>query len=683
MSKNLLVEIGLEEMPANVVSFASEQFREKTRKFLRENRLPFEKIESFSTPRRLAVRIIGLADAQTDMEEVFRGPNKKIALGANGEWSKAAVGFASGKGLSVDELIFKEVKGVEYVYVTKFEEGKSAIEVLTGLKAVIMSLTFPVSMTWADYDFHYIRPIRWLVALLDKEIVPFKILDIETSNKSCGHRLVDKKIILKNPSEYLTKLSEFDVIADSSKRKQMIVDQIETLAKENNWVVDLDEDLLEEVNNLVEYPSAFAGKFAEKYLSLPEEVLITSMKEHQRFFYVRENSFQLSSHFIAVRNGSAKFLENVIKGNQKVLVARLEDAEFFWKEDQKLKITDLVEKLKLVTFHEKIGTLYEHMKRTKRIAEILANQLNLAAKEKVALLRATDIYKFDLLTNMVDEFPELQGIMGEKYAILAGEEQPVAIAISEHYLPKSASGDLPESDVGAILAVADRLENLYSFFAVGLNPTGSNDPYALRRAALGVVRIIIEKSWNLSMLDLQEAIFKVASDEKNFYVGNQKVIDFLKNRLEQILQQMNLRHDLISAVRGSTSDNVVKMLACAQVLQNHASDENFKLVIESLTRVVNLAEKAEKIVKIDPDLFENDEEKELYSAFKNFESQSDFSAEGLYEKLVDLHKPIDAYFENTFVNAEDKAIKMNRYSQLKKLAQIILKFAAVNKIVVK
>ncbi|MDR1012805.1 MAG: glycine--tRNA ligase subunit beta, partial [Lactobacillales bacterium] len=506
MTKDLLLEIGLEEMPAHVVLPAMEQLKEKTAQFLKENRLPFKEIAAFSTPRRLAVRVLGIAEKQENIKEEIKGPAKKIALDEKQNWTKAAEGFALSQGFSTDDIFFKEIKGAEYVHVIKFIEGLTAFEVLTGLKGVIISLTFPVAMRWADYDLKYIRPIHWIVALLDEEVIPFNVLDIQTDNFSRSHRLLNKEVTFAHPAEYLTRLAEADVIADVSKRKTQIIDQIQTIAHQNKWKIALDENLLAEVVNLVEYPTAFVGEFAEKYLAVPEEVLITSMKEHQRFFYVRDAKGRLSPHFISVRNGRAAHLENVIKGNQKVLVARLEDAKFFWAEDQKLKISDLVEKLTQVTFHEKIGTLSEHMKRTKVIAKILAEKLAISKNEKKDLLRAADIYKFDLLTNMVGEFPELQGTMGEKYAVLAGESKTVGQAIREHYLPVSSDGVLPKSNIGAILAIADKIEALYSFFSVGLIPSSSNDPYALRRITLGVIRIIEDRKWKLSFADLQAAI---------------------------------------------------------------------------------------------------------------------------------------------------------------------------------
>ncbi|MDR0920869.1 MAG: glycine--tRNA ligase subunit beta [Lactobacillales bacterium] len=688
MAKDLLLEIGLEEMPAHVVAPSMKQLQEKMGKFLTENRLSFEKIEAFSTPRRLAVRVTGIADKQEDTEEEIKGPAKKIALDADGNWSKAAQGFVRGKGLSTDDITFKEVKGVEYVYVTKFEAGLPAEAVLKDLASVVTGLTFPVSMHWADYDFEYIRPIHWIVALLDEEVIPFSVLDVSTGRTSRGHRLVEGTPEFATPSEYEDELAEYNVFADAEKRKQLIVNQINDLVEDNNWKIDIDENLLEEVNNLVEYPTAFAGSFAEKYLEIPEEVLVTSMKEHQRFFEVREEDGGLSPHFISVRNGDSEYIENVVKGNEKVLVARLEDGEFFWNEDRKLKISDLVEKLNHVTFHEKIGTLAKHMERTKAIAMILADKIGLSDTEKADLARASEIYKFDLVTNMVGEFPELQGIMGEKYATLQGETKAVGQAIREHYMPISADGELPESTVGAVLAVADKLESMYSFFSVDLIPSGSNDPYALRRGAQGVIRIIEDKNWTFPFSELQEKIYTTINTDAEEYAieynHERETLEFIKGRVRQLLSGKINRHDLLDAVVDSTQTDISKLFDAAEVLQKHSEDENFREVVEALTRVVNLAKKAEFAVDVNPALFENEEEVALHTAIEQLDKAfATNTVEENYEALSELQQVITAYFDHTMVMSEDVNVKNNRLSELKRLSTYITSVAAVDELIVK
>ena len=334
MSHTFLMEIGLEEIPAHVVTPSAAQLVEKTEKFLKEQRMDFDEVQTYSTPRRLTVKVTGLADKQPDIQEEAKGPAKKIAYDKDGNWSKAAQGFARGQGVSVDDIFFKELKGTEYVYVKKFIEGKAAADVMQGMRDVAMDLKFPTMMRWGTNDFQYVRPIRWIVAMLDDQVIPFKILNIESGNVSQGHRFLGKPVELKSADDYVEALRAEKVIVDAAERKSMIRGQINDLAQKNNWKIVIDEDLLEEVNNLVEYPTVFAGSFDEKYLSVPDQVLITSMKDHQRFFYVTDQNGKLLPNFVSVRNGNTEYLENVVQGNEKVLTARLEDAKFFYEEDQ-------------------------------------------------------------------------------------------------------------------------------------------------------------------------------------------------------------------------------------------------------------------------------------------------------------------------------------------------------------
>ena len=414
------MEIGLEEIPAHVVTPSAAQLVEKTEKFLKEQRMDFDEVQTYSTPRRLTVKVTGLADKQPDIQEEAKGPAKKIAYDKDGNWSKAAQGFARGQGVSVDDIFFKELKGTEYVYVKKFIEGKAAADVMQGMRDVAMDLKFPTMMRWGTNDFQYVRPIRWIVAMLDDQVIPFKILNIESGNVSQGHRFLGKPVELKSADDYVEALRSEKVIVDAAERKSMIRDQINNLAQKNNWKIVIDEDLLEEVNNLVEYPTVFAGSFDEKYLSVPDQVLITSMKDHQRFFYVTDQNGKLLPNFVSVRNGNTEYLENVVQGNEKVLTARLEDAKFFYEEDQKQSIADYVERLKKVMFHDKIGTIYEKMARVRLLAAQIGKFVGLNDQELADLDRAAQIYKFDLVTGMVGEFAELQGVMGEIYARLQG-----------------------------------------------------------------------------------------------------------------------------------------------------------------------------------------------------------------------------------------------------------------------
>ncbi|HJG93248.1 MAG TPA: glycine--tRNA ligase subunit beta [Enterococcus faecalis] len=694
MAKDLLLEIGLEEMPAHVVTPSRIQLEEKVIKFLDEHHLDYETVQSFATPRRLAVKVTAIPEKQADVEEEVKGPAKKIALDAEGNWSKAAQGFVRGQGVTTEDIVFKELNGVEYVYVTKFTKGQSAKEVLTKLNDVITSLTFPVTMHWANYDFEYIRPIHWIVALLDDEVIPFKVLDVTTGQTSRGHRFLGDDVTFQHANEYETKLKEQFVVVQPNERKQMIVDQANALAAEKNWQLALDEELLEEVTNLVEYPTAFVGSFDEKYLSVPDEVLVTSMKEHQRYFEVRNDQGLLMPHFIAVRNGDNVHLENVIKGNEKVLIARLEDAEFFYNEDKKLTIEACVEKLKNVTFHEKIGSIYEKMQRVALIAQIIGRKVGLSEEELEDLKRASEIYKFDLVTNMVGEFPELQGIMGEKYALLQGEKTAVATAIREHYLPTSSEGELPETAIGAVLALADKLDSVFSFFSVGMIPTGSNDPYALRRQTYGVIRIIEDKGWTFPLVQLQTEVDEAVNQDVEKYgvllnEGQAEVVEFVKARLRQLLMTKNVRHDIIDAVVSAEQADLSKLFASANILKSHFEDQDFKPSMEALTRVINLAKKGQELLGdteegIDPSLFENKAEKELYQAVNDLsEAFATRTIAENYEALVNLRPLIDAYFNETMVMVEDEKVKQNRLKQLMQIAKMALSIASLDLLIVK
>ncbi|EHJ51747.1 glycine--tRNA ligase subunit beta [Streptococcus macacae] len=676
MTKNLLVELGLEELPAYVVTPSEEQLGQKMADFLKENRLDYETIQTFSTPRRLAVRVMGLSDKQKDLSEDFKGPSKKIAVDSEGNFTKAAQGFVRSKGLTTDAIEFREVKGEEYAYVSKREAGKNASEIVPKVTEVLSSLSFPVSMHWAANQFDYIRPVHTLTILLDKEVIQVPFLDIVSSNISRGHRFLGKETIIRSADSYEEDLRRQFVIVDPKERQKLILDQIKTIESNHNVVVEIDHDLLNEVLNLVEYPTAFMGNFASKYLEVPEEVLVTSMKNHQRYFVVRTSEGQLLPNFVSVRNGNSDFIENVIRGNEKVLVARLEDGEFFWREDQKLQIEDLVEKLKLVTFHEKIGSLYDHMMRTKVIAAYLANLAGLDEQEKAQVERAASIYKFDLLTGMVGEFDELQGIMGEKYATLAGENQAVARAIREHYLPVTSEGDLPLTKVGAILAIADKCDVLLSFFSVGLIPSGSNDPYALRRAAQGIVRILDSFEWEIPLDELISNLYQLHLDSLS-YKNQTEVMAFLQARIEKLMDK-SVPKDIREAVLGSSAGVVRLQLEAAASLAAKAEDANFKSSVESLSRVFNIAENAYNSKSVDTSIFENEHEQELYDAVEELRFTEDVSEN--IDRLFTLSPIIDAFFDNTMVMTEDQELRNNRLAILSNLMEKANTIAAFNKI---
>ncbi|MCL8495697.1 glycine--tRNA ligase subunit beta [Apilactobacillus sp. F1] len=692
MAHTFLLEIGLEEMPAHVVTPSIKQLVKKTEDYLKDQRIDFDAVKPFSTPRRLTIQIEGLADKQPDVNETVKGPAKKIALDDEGNWSKAAIGFTKGQGLSTDDITFKEVKGTEYVFVEKHIAGKPVKEVLMGLKDVITSMTFPTLMKWNVYRLDFIRPIRWMVALLDDEVLPIQILDVTASNVSRGHRFLGQDTTINSADEYEEKLKEQFVIVDAQKRKDLIVKQIKEIQDENNWVININPGLLEEVNNLVEWPTAFFGKFDEKYLQLPSEVLITSMKDNQRFFYVNDQNGNILPFFISVRNGNSEYIENVIAGNEKVLTARLEDAMFFYQEDQAKDIDFYVNKLKKVSFHDKISTMFEKMQRVEKIAEVIGQHAKLSDQELKDVKRAAQIYKFDLVTGMVGEFSELQGVMGEKYALLKGENEAVATAIREHYMPISATGELPSTKVGSVLSLADKFDSILTFFAAGMIPSGSNDPYALRRQANGIVRIVKNEELNFNLTEMMEAFINAEKDanvapdlDQNKEIS--EIVSFIKDRIVKQLKADKIRHDIIDAAGNSNNDNIEFIFNVADILDEHKEDDNFKESVEALTRVLRISEKqdfASDDLNVDESLFENDSEKNLHS---NVEAISgDFfslSANDEYNKLFDLKDSINDYFDQTMVMAKDENVKNNHLRELTKLSNMINWFADLNQLIVK
>lgn len=687
--RDLLLEIGLEEMPARFVTNSMNQLSDKIQAWLIEKKITFENIKAFSSPRRLAVVVEGVTEAQDDIHEEAKGPARKIALDENGEWSKAAIGFCRGQGASVEDIFFKEINGVEYVHVKKFIEGQETINLLPELQHIITALTFPKNMRWADKELRYIRPIKWIVALFGSEIIPFSITTVESSNWTLGHRFLGEKIEISDPKAYEKALLGQYVIVNPEERKSAIVSQINRIEEENNWVIPIDEGLLEEVTNLVEYPTALFGRFEEEFLEIPEEVLITSMKEHQRYFPVKSPEGKLLPYFVTVRNGGHEHLEKVAKGNEKVLRARLSDAAFFYKEDQKTDIAVSLEKLKAIVYHEEIGTLSEKVSRVRKLTNHIADMMQLSAEDKNVADRAAEICKFDLVSNMVYEFPELQGFMGEKYALQKGEKAAVAKAINEHYMPRNAEDGTPSSNAGSVLSMAEKMDTIVSCFAIGIIPSGSQDPYALRRQATGIVQILLNKDIDISLEAMINAainqVIEAGIAKKNKDEITKELISFFKLRIKHILQEKHVRYDLIEAILGNEIGALPSLVKRAEVLEEKKNEDSFKESMEALSRVINIATKVEKIGEVDETIFENEYEKALFDKYTLVSEQLEkkVSVNEAFELLVSMKPEIAHYFENTMVMAEDDNIRENRLNQMAKLAKLIKQFANMNEIIVK
>jgi glycyl-tRNA synthetase beta chain len=688
--RNLLLEIGLEEMPARFITDTINQLASKVENWLKNNNIGFDGINLYSTPRRLAVLVMNVDERQEDSVEEAKGPAKKIALSESGEWSKAAMGFTRGQGMSVDDIFFKEINGVEYAHISKFIKGQDTANLLVELQAIVTSLTFPKNMRWADLDMRYVRPIKWLVAMFGSDVVRFEIAGVQTGNVTRGHRFLgEDNVTLSNPEEYEEVLLGQYVVADAKKRKDAIISQLEKIEEENGWVIPVDEDLLEEVNNLVEYPTALYGRFEDEFLDIPGEVLITSMKEHQRYFPVKSADGELLPHFITIRNGDHLHIEKVARGNEKVLRARLADAAFFYKEDQKLQIDAALAKLQNIVYHEDIGTIAEKAERVRKLVNLIAERLGFAADVTKAADRAAQISKFDLVSQMVYEFPELQGIMGEKYALQKGESQEVAVAINEHYMPRNADDSVPGTPAGALVAIADKLDTIISFFSLGIIPSGSQDPYALRRQATGIVQTLIEKQWDISIENLVGFSLSLISDagisKRNDEEVYHELIQFFKLRVKHLLQERGIRYDINDAVLGGEIGSVSDLTEKADALQAASSDEGFKESIESLSRVLNIASKKDVMGDINPEMFENEYEQKLYEKYLELgrKVESGVDAATYYQLLVAMKPEINDYFDNTMVMSDKEEVKENRLNQMAALAVLIMKMAKVNDIVVK
>lgn len=693
MTHTFLLEVGLEDMPAHVIVSAENQLKEQTKKLLQEADLSFGEVSSFSTPRRFTVKVEGLEEKQPDKNLTVRGPAQRIAQDADGNWTKAAIGFSKGQGGSVDDLVIKDEDGEPYVYIEKFIPGQPALDILKNLDKVVEKIEFPKNMKWGTTNYQYVRPIHWLIALLDNEIVPFEVFEVKTGKETQGHRFLGNPVTINHPDEYEEKLEKEFVISKRAKRQEMIIKQLEDLCEENDWLVPSNyTDLLDEVTDLVEYPTVFYGSFDAAYLDVPESVLVTSMIDHQRYFPVRANdkSEKLLPYFISVRNGNTDHIENVAKGNEKVLSARLADAKFFYDEDQKFSIDDFNEKLKRVVYHDKLGTIYEKQERASKMVETISQYFNLSADEIKQLKRVTSIYKYDLVTQVVDELPTLQGYIGELYASDRGEDVAVAKAIGEQYLPLSVTDALPSTKLGKFIALIDKLDSLIQFFSVGLIPTGSNDPYALRRQAIGVVRLLLDLDHTGVELDnlindLFESVGMPKEREEELASNKKALLSFLVDRLEQIMQsEYNIAHDVRKAALGSTQHNLKWMLEVALELKEQTESEHFKETVESITRVLNMTKKNNLSGNVDKDKLETESEIALANQVMVLQNASDehLDVAEQFKMLIQISPYISDFFNHNMIMVEDEAVKENRLNLLGQIANFARVFADFSQLVI-
>jgi|HigsolmetaAR204D_1030405.scaffolds.fasta_scaffold00004_72 glycyl-tRNA synthetase beta chain len=693
MANDILLEIGLEEVPARFLSGAIRQLADKTAAWLQEMRIAHAGIDAYATPRRLTVYVKQAADRQEDISEESKGPAKKIALDEQGNWTKAALGFARSQGVEPESLYVKTVNGVEYVYAKKEHAGRDTASLLAeGLTAIITSLAFPKNMRWGSHDLRFVRPIRWIVALHGKNVIDLEIAGVRSGRVTQGHRFLGKAVELSEPGEYIAKLNEQYVIADIGQRRDMIVSQIERLAEERGWTVPINDDLLEEVLYLVEYPTVLTGSFDASFLNIPQEVLITSMREHQRYFPVLDREGKLLPHFITVRNGDDRSLEQVARGNEKVLRARLSDAKFFYEEDLKMPIDQALSKLEQIVFHEELGTIGDKVRRIRKIADELANLCRIGGAELETIRRAAAICKFDLVTQMVYEFPELQGVMGTDYARKAGEPEAVAAAINEHYQPRHASDSTPASLPGAIVSIADKIDTIAGCFAIGIIPTGSQDPYALRRQAQGIVQTVLDHRLPVGLKQLFGIALGIHKESRSeaFKRGDADILrdmeEFFGLRVKNVLGEI-ARYDVVDAVMaGGFSDVGSAVRRCRVLSEAVRSGNDMKQICDSFTRVMNLAAKADADEAPDEALFREEAERSLYDAWKKAHAAYEAHMANGEERealsdLSSLSEPINAFFDSVMVMAEDERIRANRLSLLRLIDRDLRRFADFNRIV--
>ena len=702
--EKLLFEIGTEEIPAKFMPGILKQLQELAAGKMQELRIPFENITVYGTPRRMTFIAAGVAETQADSTIEAKGPSVKIAF-VSGAPSKAAIGFARGQGVDVNEL---EVRG-EYVYAVKHLAGQPVADLLPALLLDILeSLSFPKNMRWADYDFRFVRPIRWLVALFGDKVVPVEITGVKSGRYSMGHRFMQQSmkdavenkgllsaalnkvgnvvhsavmgmqgaVEIPNADAYVQALADNFVLIDQDARRELIRQQVTELAAAEGGIAEIDEDLLEEVNYLVEYPTALCGKFEEKFLSLPKEAIITPMREHQRYFPVVDAEGRLLNKFITVRNGGKEFLDVVAHGNERVLRARLSDAEFFFNEDRKIKLEDRLEKLKTVSFQEGLGNMYDKSERLTKLAEMVKFAINVKVDD-ANLKRTALLAKTDLVAGMVVEFTELQGVMGREYAKLDGEPAEVAAGIYEHYLPRFAGDELPQGSIGRIVGISDKLDNIVATFSRGLAPTGSQDPYALRRQALGIINILISSNYHLPLIKiLAGALYLLNIKPEDTGKLIPQILEFFKLRLKNLMIEQGIRYDVVDAVfADERNDDLVDIYARCQALNAYVALPEAEAVIQASIRVCNLCKKIDTEVAISSALFADPAEQELHDVLirLNKELIPDIvtynyaAALKLAEQVVE---PVNKFFDSVMVMDENVAVKNNRLALLEQAKEV-------------
>ena len=681
MSKELLLEIGTEEIPAAFLKKALKDMEEMAAAMFLENRLQHGSIRALGTPRRLCLTVADLSEKQDDVIIEKMGPAKKVAFDDQGNPTKAALGFAKGQGVEFSELetVFTD-KG-EYLCIRKKSLGVSAVELLPALLIkFISSIPFRKSMRWSSYDFRFARPIHWIMALFGGDVLPFSIENIQSGRISYGHRFMSNQPFeVTGYADYVEKAKKHFVIVEPEERKEIILREIRQAAAGVGGEALTDPELLDTVTFLVEYPNAICGSYAREYLKLPREVLITSMMTHQKYFPVVDATSALLPNFVTVNNTLPRDPAVVRKGNEKVIRARLSDANFFFQEDQKVKLEQRVDGLKQVIYHTKLGTSFEKVRRFQALSSKIAECINPALKPTVD--RAAYLAKADLDTQMVGEFSELQGIMGREYALLEGENPVVARAIYEHYLPVSAGGALPETEEGSIVSIADKLDTIVGFFGVNLIPSGTADPYALRRQAIGIMNIILNKTYVLAIDKLVDCSLDILGEKLMKSPGEVKsdVLDFFKSRFENQMTAQGFSYDVVNAVLATNDWDLCRCYNKIRAMESFKTDPVFLPFATTFKRVENII-KDFSGGTIDPTLFETDAESVLYATFTGIREkalsridQGDYLT--CLKELAALKGDVDGFFDSVLVMAKDDKVKYNRLSLLEAISALFHKIA--------
>jgi len=680
MAKDLFLEIGCEEIPAGFIPKAMADLETLLKRELESARLQFGEIVTLGTPRRLALAVKAIADRQPDAELVAMGPSKSVAFDADGKPTKAAQGFARGQGVEVSELTVVSTEKGEYIAAKKSEKGRETAELLTEmLPRLLNAIPFKKSMRWGDLEVRFARPIHWIVALFDGLVVPFSFGNIDSGSVSRGHRfMANSTFPVRDFAHYLEECERHFVIPDPEKRKEIIRREIERVAKQAHGNLLPDEELLEQVSFLVEYPSAVHGTFSPDFLAVPREVLITSMREHQRYFSLVDEAGKLLPGFITINNTLTEDPEVVVKGNERVLRARLSDARFFFDEDRKHTLESRVEALKSVVYQAKLGTSYEKMERFRALAGGLAARLNPAVVKEVE--RAATLCKADLVTGMVGEFPEVQGIMGREYALHDGEDAAVACAIAEHYLPTQAGGELPSSDVGAFVSLSDKMDTICGCFSVGLIPTGSADPYALRRSAIGIINIILEKGYREPLAAFIGASLDLLSGKmtRPREEVQRDVLEFFRGRFVNLMAD-RFPADAVDAVVSVSFDDLVETTAKIAALAEFRNRSDFAPLAVAFKRVCNIVKEGVE-TPVSPALFQELAEGALHQSLQSVTGQVAAAVgEGHYltalTEIATLKEGVDLFFDKVMVMAEDPAVRENRLALLTGIARLFARLA--------